>query len=95
LLLSGSNSPATATLLVDESTMDLPYGWVFFYQSRRFLETNNLLDAYGGNAPIIINRFTYELLCTGTAYPIEHFLAEYERALPPAQLQAKPQRRER
>jgi hypothetical protein len=73
-------------------TMDRPYGWVFFYQARRFLETRDPIQRLAGNAPIIINRFTCELRCTGTKYPVEHYLAEYETTIPPAQMQAKPER---
>jgi immunity protein 35 of polymorphic toxin system len=78
--------------ILDDMTMDRPYGWVFFYQSARFLETRNPLDQFAGNAPLIINRFTRELRCTGTAHPTEHYLAEYEATLPSAQMQAKPER---
>jgi|HubBroStandDraft_2_1064218.scaffolds.fasta_scaffold421536_2 hypothetical protein len=37
--------------------MDRPYGWVFFYQAKRSIETRNPLDGFGGNAPIIIAEY--------------------------------------
>lgn len=29
-------------------------GWLFFYTSRRYLETRNFLDALGGGMPILV-----------------------------------------
>lgn len=80
--------------LLDDMTMDRPYGWVFFYQSKRFIETGERMAQLVGNAPIIVNRFTNEIRLTGTARPIEHYLAEYEASLPPAQMLATPERRQ-
>ena len=81
--------------LLDDRTMDKPYGWVFFYQSKAFIETRDPLHGLAGNAPIIINRFTNDIRCTGTARPIEHYLADYEATLPPAQKEATPEPRKR
>jgi hypothetical protein len=69
-----------------EHTLDRPYGWVFFYQSREYLRTGDYADAFAGNSPIIVNRVTGECTETGTAYPIEQYLHEYEASLPPDQL---------
>lgn len=52
---------------------------MFFYNTRRFIETGSLLACLGGNAPLIVSRATGEVTVTGTAYPIEHYLAEFER----------------
>jgi hypothetical protein len=56
----------------------LPYGWVFGYQSRSFLETGDFRDAYCGNAPFLVEKDTGRVLCLGTAHPIEHYLSNYE-----------------
>jgi hypothetical protein len=82
-------------VVVENQTLDRPYGWVFFYQSREFLESGNTLDAFGGNAPIIFNRLSGEYRVTGTAHPLEHYLQEYEATLAPITLQMKPQLRQR
>ena len=70
----------------EEITMTRPYGWVFFYQSREYIETGELGQMLVGNAPIIFDRFDGELRVTGTAEPIEHYLREYESTLPRARL---------
>ena len=60
--------------LVDEHTIKKPYGWVFFYQAKEGM--------LGGNAPIVVNRLSYELRVTGTALRTEAYLEEYEATLP-------------
>ena len=82
--------------VVTESTViDLPYGWVFFYQNREFLETRDPLTQLVGNAPIIFNRVSGEYRVTGTAHPVDHYLREYESTLLPVLLAMKPQVRRR
>jgi hypothetical protein len=73
-----------------EKTIAKPYGWIFFYQSKEFLDDGIQSAALYGNAPIIVDRSTSELRLTGTARPLEEYLAEYEASLPPAALQRRP-----
>jgi hypothetical protein len=68
-------------VVLDEVTREFPWGWVFFYNSRRFIETQDPLEALGGNAPFIVNRATGEVRVTGTAHSIEHYIREYEASL--------------
>ncbi|NPU69278.1 hypothetical protein HL667_30035 [Bradyrhizobium sp. 83012] len=75
-----------------ELTIAKPYGWIFFYQSKAFLDGSDFSTRLAGNAPIIVDRDTLELRIAGnTAMPLAHHLAEYERTLPPASLQRAPQ----
>jgi len=75
----------------DEHTLDKPYGWVFFYQGREYLESKDSMRMLGGNAPLIFNRVDGEIRVTGTAYPLSEYLASYESGLPPGQLMMTPQ----
>jgi hypothetical protein len=68
-------------VVIDESTLERDWGWVFFYTSERYLKTGDISDAVAGNAPYIVNRHTGEVRVTGTAQPIEHYIDEYEREL--------------
>jgi hypothetical protein len=77
--------------IVREATIAKPYGWIFFYQSNEFLDSGNPRAQLCGNAPIIVDRNTGELRVTGTARPLEEYLAKYEASLPPAALQGTPQ----
>ena len=57
----------------------LPFGWVFFYQSKAYLAGDDSA-ALAGNAPIIVARDTGQVTVTGTAQPIEAYLAAYQAA---------------
>jgi hypothetical protein len=42
--------------IIDAATREFDVGWVFFYQSSRFLETGDVLDGLAGNAPLFVSR---------------------------------------
>jgi hypothetical protein len=77
--------------IVREATIAKPYGWVFFYQSKEFLDHGTESALLAGNAPILVDRHTDELRVTGTAQPLESYLKDYEKSLPPAALLRTPQ----
>jgi Immunity protein 35 len=66
--------------ILESETIELSLGWVFFYQSRRYLENHNPSEALAGNAPLIVDRLTGQVTETGTAYPLEYYLMQYETA---------------
>lgn len=68
-------------VLLLEHTIERPFGWVFFYTSRLYRETGEFRYALAGNAPLIVNRRSGEVVATGTARPVEHYIAEYEARL--------------
>ncbi len=68
-------------LVIPEKTIEKSWGWVFFYQSKAYVETGDFCDMLSGNSPIIVNRITGELSYTGTAYDVEHYINEYEATL--------------
>jgi hypothetical protein len=74
-------------VIVKEHTLKRPYGWVFFYESRAFLASDATRDRVAGNAPILVDRMDAEILVTGTAQPLEAYLARYEATLPAARMQ--------
>lgn len=65
-------------VLVPEHTIERPFGWVFFYTSRLYRDTGDIKYALAGNAPLIVNRSSGEVVATGTSRPVEHYIAEYE-----------------
>ena len=71
----------TDLVVIDECTIERDRDWVFFYTSDRYLKTRDIRYAPAGNAPYIVNRHTGEVRVTGTAQPIEYYIAEYERRL--------------
>ncbi|WP_133001235.1 YrhB domain-containing protein [Luteimonas arsenica] len=66
--------------ILEAETVERSFGWVFFYQSRRYLETDNPSDALAGNAPLIVDRLTGQVTETGTVYPLEYYLSQYKVA---------------
>jgi hypothetical protein len=77
--------------IVREATIAKPYGWVFFYQSKEFLDEGIWSAQLAGNAPILVDRQTFELRVTGTAKPVEQYLSDYEKSLPAAVFRCAPQ----
>lgn len=64
--------------IVDKETIERSFGWIFFYNSKKYLESGELSYMLAGNAPFIIDRNNGELYETGTAKPIEEYISEYE-----------------
>ena len=64
-------------VLLDDETITKPFGWVFFYSSKEFLETRDYSYMLVVNAPIIIDKYSGELTETGTAYSIEYYIEKY------------------
>jgi hypothetical protein len=64
-------------VLVDQHTIERDFGWVFFYDAKRHVETGDIRDALAGNAPIVVTKADGRIHETGTAYPLEHYLKEY------------------
>jgi immunity protein 35 of polymorphic toxin system len=64
---------------LDGHTIESDFGWVFFWQSQRFLETGNFSEQLAGNAPLIVDRRDGALHGTGTAHPTEHYIRQYLR----------------
>ncbi|PLT18883.1 YrhB domain-containing protein [Ralstonia mannitolilytica] len=57
---------------------DLPYGWVFFYNSKAYLESGEIGAMLAGNAPFVVDAFDGSLHVLGTAHPVDFYLKEYE-----------------
>lgn len=70
-----------AAVIVESATIERAFGWVFFYQSREYLKSGSIHHALAGNAPLVVDRLTGDIVVTGTTHPIEHYLAEYEASL--------------
>lgn len=68
-----------ALVVLDASTIERSWGWVFFYTSKLWLETREVRYVLAGNAPILIERESGTMHVLGTARPIEAYIASYER----------------
>ncbi len=75
------DDPSDSLVLLDEATIEKQYGWVFFYQSRNYIETGDLTWMLAGNGPIVVLRDEGAIHSLGTALPIEEEIAEFEQEL--------------
>ena len=74
-----AESGATKLDVVITEIRDLDWGWVFFYNTRTFAETKNFRDGLAGNAPYLVDARTGAVVVTGTAFPIDEYIKNYER----------------
>lgn len=65
--------------LVITGVHEYDVGWVYFYQTAKYLETEHWVDLLGGNAPILVDRFDGSAHLTGTAEPLEEYIDRYRR----------------
>jgi hypothetical protein len=66
-------------VLLDERTLERSFGWVCFYDSRKFVESHDDRWSVLGNGPLIVDRTDGSVHLTGTARPVEFFLERYAR----------------
>jgi hypothetical protein len=66
-------------VVIDESTIERPWGWVFFYDSATHIRSGSLDDMVAGNAPVLVERESGRLFLTGTSEPAEHYIALFEQ----------------
>ena len=65
-------------VILTSETIKKTYGWIFFYNSRKYVETGNPLEALGGNGPIVVetNGRVHQL---GTAHAPSTIVAQFEK----------------
>lgn len=68
-------------IIMDDLTIETSFGWFFFYQSKKYIETNDIRYMLGGNAPFMIDRKLNKLIYTGTSYDIEYYIKKYEQEI--------------
>jgi Immunity protein 35 len=75
------STPDNPFVVADEGTIEKPYGWVFFYNSKKYLETREISYALAGNGPVIVNKHDATVEFFGTFKSTLEFIAEYESKL--------------
>lgn len=65
-------------ILLKEYTIKKPYGNIYIYNSKKYIEDNDFNYALVGNAPFLVDKKTGKITIFGTAYDIEHYISEYE-----------------
>ncbi|MGK4003473.1 YrhB domain-containing protein [Sorangium sp. So ce1036] len=83
ILKSRSVGGEGGVVILDEKTIEKPYGWVIFYNSRRYVETGELIHSLIGGGPVVVLSETGEVFELGSARPgaVEVEVFERERGL--------------
>lgn len=72
----------TDVVLREDRTIERPFGWVFFYESGKYLETGDEHFAALGNSPLFVDRRDGSLHVAGTARRIIYYIERYEAENP-------------
>jgi len=74
-----SSEVGTECVLVDSATQDTSSAFVFYYNTKAFLDTGNSRHALAGNGPLIVTKADGQLHACGSAERIEHYLENLSR----------------
>jgi len=65
-------------VILDEYTIAKEYGWYFFFNSKRFMDTGDDRYRLAGNAPFLVTKKGGKIIQFGTAYSIDYYIEQYE-----------------
>lgn len=66
-------------VVVEDQTVERVFGWVFFYTTRRYLETGNISDVILGNGPLVVHRADGSFEHLATSVPPQRAIEIYEQ----------------
>ena len=72
--LPGYVNPNIKLQILKDEIEEHEFGWVFHYNSARHIETGDINDGLVGNAPLIVERHSGQILETGTAQETEYYV---------------------
>lgn len=72
-------TPEFPFAVVEDATLEKHFGWIFFYNTKRYIETKEIIYHLAGNAPIFVNKVTGTLTSIGTNKPLRVQIEEFER----------------
>ena len=64
--------------LLQESTLEHGSCFVFYYQSKQYIQSGKFSDMYVGQGPVIVCKETGGVFETGSAFPTEHYVFAFE-----------------
>jgi hypothetical protein len=81
-------APPGSLAIIDARTVHKPYGWIFFFNRKEFLETGNYKKSLIGNGPIVCFKLTGRIIRLGSSFDPEKKIAEFESRLKKLRRQA-------
>lgn len=79
--LQRRDSSDNPSIVIDKHTIEKAYGWIFFFDSKKFMETGALKYALVGNGPVVVDKFSGSLEFLGCNKPSQDIIKDYERRL--------------
>jgi hypothetical protein len=79
-LLAEKAPPGEPWAIADSHTMEIASAWIFFYNTRRYLETGDIIYRLAGNGPVFVNKETGEVQFYGSRPPLEVIIRNYEKS---------------
>jgi Immunity protein 35 len=65
-------------VILENNTIEKSYGWIFFYQTRKWVETRKTRDGLIGNGPILIDKNTAKIVQFGSSGSLDYWCELYE-----------------
>jgi hypothetical protein len=66
-------------VIIENKTQTKDFGWVFFYTSKKFLETHDRKDLIPGNGPLVVDRLDGSTHFLSSSLPPNRAIEEYEK----------------
>ncbi len=64
--------------LMSDATIEYVSCFVFYYQSKKFIESGNSDEMYVGHGPVILCKNTGQVFKTGSVHSTEHYVNAFE-----------------
>jgi hypothetical protein len=77
--MSHDRPPESKRVIVNVLPIEGDLGWIFFYNTKAFAETQDPMYELAGNAPIIVDREDGSLHVTGTGRSFEEYVEEFRK----------------
>ena len=78
-ILINLNVPGDKIVIMDEKTIEKNWGWIFFYQGKRWIETKDRRYKILGLYPIVIEKNDGSLHFLDVRGSLEECVREYEK----------------
>lgn len=65
-------------VILENETVEKPYGWIFFYQHRNWIETRRVRDGFIGNGPILVDKRASKFVKFGSSGSVDYWCGLYE-----------------
>jgi len=72
-------------VILEDRTVERPFGWVFFYATKKYVATRNPDELVPGTAPLVVHRLDGSIAHLATSVPPARAIDIYEQRWADAQ----------